>query len=63
MCDDFTNDCGDNFGEGLNWQSWMIIGPLSEQIGEEMREQDHIQRDKDNPDDDYGTLSIDDDEL
>jgi hypothetical protein len=48
---------------GMDWQDWMIIGPLSEQIAEEMREQDSIQRDNDDCDDDYGKLSIDDDEL
>ena len=52
------NDFSDDF-HGLGWQDWMIIGPMSEQIGEEMREQDRIQRENDNSDDDYETLSTD----
>ena len=48
---------------GMDWQDWMIIGPLTEQIAEEMREQDRIQKENDNSDDDYGTLSTDGDEL
>ena len=30
----------DDFMDGLNWQDWMIIGPLSEEIAEERREKD-----------------------
>jgi hypothetical protein len=29
---------------GPVWQDWMIIGPMSEQIAEEKREQDRIER-------------------
>ena len=30
---------------GLEWQDWMIIGPLSEDIAEEKKEKDRIYRD------------------
>ena len=30
---------------GLQWQDWMIIGPLSEEIAEEKKEKDRIYRD------------------
>ena len=30
----------DDFWDGPDWQDWMIIGPIAEQIGEEMREKD-----------------------
>jgi hypothetical protein len=29
----------------LEWQDWMIIGPLSSEIGEEEKEKDRIYRD------------------
>ena len=44
MCEDY---------EGLDWDDWMIIGPLSEEIAEERRERRRIERD----------LFEDDDEL
>ena len=57
MCDDFMDDfddpCEDDGYDGLEWQDWMIIGPLSEQIAEEKRERDRIGREHDAPDDDY----------
>ena len=30
---------------GLEWQDWMIIGPLSEDIAEEKKEKDRIYKD------------------
>ena len=30
----------DFFDDGFDWQDWMIIGPLSEDIAEEKREQE-----------------------
>jgi len=36
MCDGF---------DGLDWEDWMIIGPLSEDIAEEKRERERIERD------------------
>ena len=30
----------DDFWDGPDWQDWMILGPIAEQIGEEMREKD-----------------------
>ncbi len=33
------NDNFDHF-DGLDWQDWMIIGPMSEEIAEERREKD-----------------------
>lgn len=35
MCEDFN---------GIDWEDWMIIGPLSEDIAEEEREQRRIER-------------------
>ena len=32
MCDDFFDDF-----DGLDWEDWMIIGPLSEEIADEMK--------------------------
>jgi len=40
MCDDFFDDF-----DGLDWEDWMIIGPLSEEIAEEKRERRRIYRD------------------
>ena len=38
MCD-FDSDF-----DGLDWEDWMIIGPLSEEIAREKREKDRIIR-------------------
>ena len=46
------DDCFDDF-DGPDWEDWMIIGPLSESIGRERREQDRIHREMDDADDDY----------
>ena len=35
----------DFFDDGFDWQDWMIIGPLSEDIAEEKREQERLERD------------------
>ena len=48
MCDDNFNDF-----DLLDWEDWMIIGPLSEDIAREKRERDRIIRDNDTSDDDY----------
>lgn len=53
MCDDFIDDDGDAFWDSLDWQDWMIIGPMSEDIAREKREQDRIQKELDDEDDDY----------
>jgi len=42
---DFTNDGGDDFWDGPDWQDWMIIGPLSEDIANEKQESDRAYRD------------------
>ena len=34
----------DFFDDGLHWEDWMIIGPLSEDIAEEKRERERIER-------------------
>ena len=47
MCD-FDSDF-----DGLDWEDWMIIGPLSEEIAREKREKDRIIRENDTSDDDY----------
>lgn len=41
MCEDF---------DGIDWEDWMLIGPLSEDIARERQEQDEIQRDNDESD-------------
>ena len=37
----------DFFDDGFDWQDWMIIGPLSEDIAEEKRERDMFEDDED----------------
>lgn len=48
MCDDFMDDfddpCEGGDYDGLDWQDWMIIGPLSEDMARERRERDRIER-------------------
>ena len=44
MCDDF---------DGIDWDDWLIIGPLSEDIAREKIEKDRISKDSDDSDDDY----------
>ena len=46
--DDFFDDC-----DGLDWDDWMIIGPLSEDIGRERRGIERTRREWDDQDDDY----------
>jgi len=46
------DDCFDDF-DGPEWQDWMIIGPLSEDIAREKREIHRIRRDQDDADGDY----------
>ncbi len=41
--DKSTDDCWD----GLQWQDWMIIGPLSEEIAREKRKINRIRKDFD----------------
>ena len=40
MSDDFTDDF-----DGLEWEDWMIIGPLSEDIAREKRDRERAYRD------------------
>jgi len=48
------DDCFDNDFDGPDWDDWMIIGPMSEEISREKREQDRIQKEfEDDEDDDY----------
>ena len=49
--DDFFDDC-----DGLEWQDWMIIGPLSEDIAREKRDIERMRREWDDGDDDYWTI-------
>jgi hypothetical protein len=53
MSDDFRDDCGDNFFGELDWQDWMIIGPLSENIAQEEQEQNRIIKEFEDTDDDW----------
>jgi hypothetical protein len=45
MSDDLINGGGDGFGDGPDWQDWMIIGPLSEDIANEEWEIEKARRD------------------
>ena len=49
--EDFFDD------DGLDWDDWLIIGPLSEDIAEEKRERERIERDMFG--DDYDSFSED----
>jgi len=47
------DDCYDDF-DGPDWEdSWMIIGPLSEDIAREKRDIERARREWDDQDDDY----------
>ncbi len=46
--DDFFDDC-----DGLEWQDWMIIGPLSEDIARERRDIERTRREWDDEFDNY----------
>lgn len=46
MCD-FDNDY-----DGLDWDDWMIIGPLSEDIADEKRRRQELEREMFGDDDD-----------
>ena len=37
-------DFEDFFDDGLNWEDWMIIGPLSEDIADEERRKKLIEK-------------------
>ena len=39
--------------DGLEWQDWMIIGPLSEDIAREKRDIERTRREWDGQEDDY----------
>ena len=54
--EDFFDDDG-----GLDWDDWLIIGPLSEDIAEEKRERERIERDIFG--EDYDSFSKDDTNL
>ena len=46
------DDCFDDF-DGPDWEDWMIIGPLSEDIAREKRDIERMRREWDDGDDDY----------
>ena len=46
------DDCFDDF-DGPDWEDWMIIGPLSEDIAREKRDIERTRREWDDEDDDY----------
>jgi hypothetical protein len=48
MSNDFFDD-----HNGLDWQDWMIIGPLSEDIAQEEQEQNRIIKEFEDTDDDW----------
>jgi len=43
----------DDFLDGPDWEDWMIIGPLSEDIVREKRDIERTRREWNNEDDDY----------
>ena len=47
----------DFFDDGFDWEDWMIIGPMSEDIAEEKQESERIERDMFG--DDYDSFSED----
>lgn len=47
----------DFFDDGLDWEDWMTLGPLSEGIAEEEKEKERIRRDMFG--DDYDSFSED----
>lgn len=51
--DNPSAESGDYPWDGPEWQDWMIIGPLSEDIAKEKRKQDRIIRELDDADDEY----------
>ena len=38
------DDYHDDFWDGPEWQDWMIIGPLAEELADENREKRRIER-------------------
>jgi hypothetical protein len=44
-------DADDGPWDSIKWQDWMIIGPLSEEIAREKREEDRISREKEDHED------------
>ncbi len=61
MCDDFMDDfddpCKDSGWDGLEWQDWMIVGPLSEDKVREKRERDRVEREMIGDDDYWGLIN------
>jgi hypothetical protein len=43
----------DFFDDGFDWEDWMLIGPLSEDIAEEEREKGRIRKQHNTSGDDY----------
>jgi hypothetical protein len=43
----------DFFDDGFDWEDWMLIGPLSEDIAEEEREKERIRKQHNTSGDDY----------
>ncbi len=43
----------DGLWDGPDWEDWMIIGPMSEDIARERRERDRIRKENENSDDNY----------
>ena len=43
----------DFFDDGLDWEDWMIIGPMSEEMADEERKRNQIEKEiKEDTDDD-----------
>ena len=42
--DDSTTEWDHDFWDGLQWQDWMVLGPLSEEIARKKRERERMRR-------------------
>lgn len=49
--EDPTPESDDAFWDGLGWQDWMIIGPLSEEIAREKRVRERMRRENEDEND------------
>ena len=48
----------DDFDDGIDWDDWLIIGPLSEDIAREKREKEDLERNSDISEDYWETFAI-----
>ncbi len=51
--DSTATEKDDVLWDGPDWEDWMIIGPMSEDIARERRKRDRIRKENENSDDNY----------